>query len=339
MSDVSSQGAVLALDIGGTKLAAAVVGPDGAVRGHVVTPTRREEGPQAVIRRLFDLGRRAMESVGLAVPAAVGISCGGPLDAARGVLQSPLHLPGWSEVPITDLAEAEFGVPARLENDATLGALGEFRFGLGRRAPGATLVYLTLSTGVGGGAVIDGRLHEGAAGNGGEFGHVVVRHRGRDCACGRRGCLETYASGTSIAARARERLADRPDSALAAHGPQVRAEHVTEAAAAGDPLARELWDETVDVLADAVADVVNLFEPDLVVLGGGVTTSVAPLLEPVRRAVRERAMAPAARTAEVHLSSLGAQVCLAGAAAAALDLVAGAGRVREVPSVPAERVG
>ncbi|MFE5291873.1 ROK family protein [Isoptericola sp. NPDC056618] len=335
MTDVLSERAVLALDIGGTKLAAAVVGSDGVVRGHRVTPTRREEGPDAVIRRLFDLGRSALDAEGVAVPLAVGISCGGPLDAAQGVLLSPLHLPGWTAVPMVDLAEREFGVPARLENDATLGALGEFRFGHGRAVPDGTLVYLTLSTGVGGGAVINGRLHEGAAGNGGEFGHVVVRYGGRSCPCGRAGCLETYASGTNIAVRARERLAQASDTVLAAYGEQVRAEHVTAAAAAGDQVARELWDETVDVLADAVTDFVNVFEPDLVVLGGGVTTSEAPLLEPLRQAVSARAMRPAARKAQVHLSALGAQVCLAGAAAAAFDLVADG--AREI--VSAERVG
>ena len=193
--------AVLALDIGGTKLAAGVVTDDGAVHGMVVEPTRRDEGPDVIIPRLFALGRRAVADAGdLGAMAAVGISCGGPLDAGAGVLVNPLHLPGWVDVPIVRMAEAEFALPAVLENDATLAALAEQRHGAARGA--AAMIYLTISTGIGGGAVIDGRLYRGAAGNGGEFGHLTVVRGGRACLCGRNGCLEAYVSGTSIGARA-----------------------------------------------------------------------------------------------------------------------------------------
>ncbi|NUS04009.1 MAG: ROK family protein, partial [Nonomuraea sp.] len=196
---------VLSLDIGGTKLAAGVVTGDGRVHGWQYAPTRREEGPRRVLARLFDLGRKAVAEAGPPEVAAVGISCGGPLDSAAGVLECPPHLPGWIDVPVGAMAAEAFGVPSVLENDATAAALGEFRYGAGRGT--RTMLYLTLSTGVGGGAVIDGRLHRGAAGNGGELGHVTVRPGGRRCSCGRHGCLEAYASGTSIAERAREALA------------------------------------------------------------------------------------------------------------------------------------
>ncbi|TYB68766.1 ROK family protein [Nonomuraea sp. PA05] len=312
--------AVLSLDIGGTKLAAGVVTGDGLIHGWQVTPTLRQEGPQPVLTRLFDLGRKAIAEAGVPEVAAVGISCGGPLDAATGVLQCPPHLPGWIDVPIGALATEAFGVPAALENDATAAALGEFRYGAGRGT--STMLYLTISTGVGGGAVIGGRLHRGAAGNGGELGHVMVRPGGRKCSCGRRGCLEAYASGTSIAERAREALAaGRPSSLSALARP--RAEDVSRAAEAGDPLAVEVWDETTWALGTALTDLVNAFEPELVVLGGGVTRSGARLLDPVAAAVARDAMPPAARAARFELAKLGDGVCVVGAGAVAHDLVTG----------------
>lgn len=308
---------VLALDIGGTKLATAVVTPDGRTHGFLSEPTRKERGPEEVIAHLFDLGHRSLAAAEVAEVSAVGISCGGPLDAARGVLTGPLHLPGWIDIPIVELTRRAFGVPAVLENDATAAVLGEHRYGAARGAEIA--LYLTISTGVGGGAIIDGRLHRGAAGNGGEFGHLTVRPGGRLCQCGRRGCLEAYASGTNIAERARDLLAHDDRPSVLRHEDPVRAEHVSRAASAGDVLAREVWDETTAVLSQAVTDLVNVLEPHVVVLGGGVTRSGALLIDPVRDAVRTGALPPAA-AARVTLADLGDEVCVVGAAALAFDL-------------------
>jgi glucokinase len=315
---MTTQRGVLALDIGGTKLAVAMVTPDGRTHAFLSEPTDKQRGPDAVIAHLFDMGRRSIAAAGLGEPLAVGISCGGPLDARAGILTRPLHLPGWIDIPIVDMAAEEFGVPAVVENDATAAVLGEHRFGAARDADIA--LYLTLSTGVGGGSIIQGELHRGAAGNGGEFGHLTVVRGGRECKCGRRGCLEAYASGTSIAERANEVLAasDRPSSLRDL--PAVRAEHVSAAASAGDPIADELWAETTDLLGQAVTDLVNLFEPHVVVLGGGVTRSGDALLDPVSRIVRTTAMPPAAR-ATVTLADLGDEVCVVGAGVLALDLV------------------
>lgn len=283
-------GPVLGLDIGGTKLAAAVITADGFAHGVVVEPTPHTGDWRPAVSCLFAIGHRAIGKAGLGPVRAVGIACGGPLDAPSGTLMSPPHLPGWERVPIGPLAAEAFGVPAALRNDATAAAVAEYRFGAGRGT--ATMLYLTVSTGIGGGAVLNGTLHHGAAGNGGEFGHIIVRRDGRRCACGRRGCVEAYASGSAIAERAREALA-AARTAQAREGrisrlaalPVVTAADVAAAAAAGDPLARSVWAETVDLLGAAVADLVNVFEPDLVVLGGGVTRSGAMLLDPVREVV------------------------------------------------------
>lgn len=301
---------VLGLDVGGTKLAAGVVDDAGAVRSFAVESTRAEEGPERGLERLFGLGRRAVDEAGVAWPdvVAVGIGSGGPLDSAAGVLIAPPHLPGWRDVAIVARAEEAFGLPVALENDATAAAAGEHRYGAG--AGTRHMVYLTISTGVGGGAVIDGTLFRGATGNGGELGHVTVDCAGRVCrGCGRKGCLEAYVSGTSIAERAREAgLGD------------VQASDVAAAADAGDPAAVEVWDATIDALACGLTSIVNLFEPELVVLGGGVVAAVGEqLLGPVRRRVREEAMGSAGETARIVASGFGRHVGVVGAAAIARD--------------------
>lgn len=315
--DPRDHGYVLALDIGGTKVAAGVVGPDGAAHSFLVAPSRTEHGPDAVLDDLFRLGRASVEASG--VPwtevTAVGIGCGGPLDAAQGILLAPPHLPGFRDVPVAALAQDAFERPALLENDGTAAAAAEHRFGAGARA--RNMVYLTISTGVGGGAVIDGRLYRGAAGNGGEFGHVTVDWRGRTCrGCGRRGCLEAYVSGTSIAERTFEWM--DPGSSLA-ELERPSAADVVAAAAAGDAYARSIWSETIEALACGLTSIVNLFEPELVVLGGGVTRAGEALLDPVRSAVRAQAMAPAGRTVEIVPAALGDQVGVVGAAAIVFD--------------------
>ncbi len=305
---------VLALDIGGTKLAAGLVDATGRVRSFLVAPT--PDGPRAALDVLFSLGRKAVADAGADWPevAAVGIGCGGPLDADRGVLLSPPHLPGWVDVPVTRLAAAAFGRPAALDNDGTAAAEAEHRFGAGVGT--SQMVYLTLATGVGGGAVLNGQVYRGATGNGAELGHVVVDWHGRACrGCGGRGCLEAYVSGTSIAERARESLDDR--SSLSAVD-TVTAAEVAAHASAGDPLAARVWRETIDALGTGLTSIVNMLEPELVVLGGGVTRSGDALIVPAREAVRAAAMTPGGRSVRVERAALGDRVGVVGAAAVAM---------------------
>jgi glucokinase len=300
---------VLGLDIGGTKLAAGVVDAAGAVHSFVVVPTERDEGVDSVLGRLWALGRRAVAESGLGWDevGAVGIGCGGPLDAAAGLLIAPPHLPAFTNVPISALAAEQYERPVTLENDATAAAAGEHRWGAGRGTD--NMVYLTVSTGVGGGVVLDGRLFRGSTGNGGELGHVTVDWRGRPCrGCGRLGCLEAYVSGTSIAERAREAGLD-----------VATAEDVARLAADGEPTAGRVWDETTEALACGITSIVNLFEPELVVVGGGVTRSGEQLLEPVRERVAAGTMKPAGDHVRIAVSGLGDQVGVYGAAAIVYD--------------------
>jgi len=300
------RGAVLGLDIGGTKIAAGVVDAEGSVHGFAVAPSQADRGPDDGIARLFDLGRHAVAESGWSWDdiTAIGIGCGGPLDSANGVLIAPLHLPGWNDVPIAARAAEELGRPAVLDNDATAAAAGEHRYGAGRGT--RNMVYLTLSTGVGGGVIIDGRLHRGRTGNGGELGHVTVDWHGRRChGCGRRGCLEAYCSGTSIAERAHEAGMDGATAA-----------DVAQAARAGNDVAARIWDETCEALACGITSIVNLFEPEIVVLGGGVVRTGDQLLAPVRERVAVHAMGgPVGVVAALN----GDQVGVVGAAAVAFE--------------------
>ncbi|MQA24721.1 MAG: ROK family protein [Micromonosporaceae bacterium] len=310
---------VLGLDIGGTKLAAGVVEASGRVRSFLAAPSLARQGARVTLDRLFELGREAVARAGTnhAGLAGVGIGCGGPLDPFRGVLLCPPHLPGWVDVPITAWAEDALGLPAVLDNDATAAAAGEHRFGAGVGA--RNLVYLTISTGVGGGVVIDGKVYRGAAGNGGELGHVTVDRNGRPCrSCGRRGCLEAYVSGISIAERAAEALAAGATSQLTAVT-EPTAVDVQRAALAADPVATAVWNATVEALACGLTSIVNVLEPELAVLGGGVTRAGEQLIGPVRQAVLRQAMAPAARAVRIVRAGLGDRVGVVGAATIAFE--------------------
>jgi glucokinase len=305
--DGARAGNVLAFDIGGTKLAAGVVDAAGNVDAFHVVPTDATRGPDDGLARLFDLGRTVLAEAGAPEIRAIGIGCGGPLDPVHGVLLAPPHLPGWRDIPIVERAERVFGLPAVLENDATAAAAGEHRFGAGVGA--RHMVYLTISTGVGGGAVVDGRLFRGASGNGGELGHVTVDCRGRECrGCGRRGCLEAYVSGTSIAERAAE-------AGLAG----ASAADVAAGARDGEPRAVAVWNETIEALACGLTSIVNLFEPELVVIGGGVSRTGEQLLGPVRERVRAQAMTPAGEDVKIVAAALGERVGVVGAAAVAVE--------------------
>lgn len=319
-----SAASVLALDVGGTKLAAGVVDEDGGVESFEVGPAGREDGPDAMIERLVALGWRALEAARTSMDAVVGvgIGCGGPLDPGRGVIHGTPNLPGWHEVPLGDQVRRAFGMPPVLENDATAAAMAEWRWGAGRGT--RDLVYLTLSTGIGGGAIVDGRPVRGRSGNATELGHLSLSYDGWPCACGRRGCPEAFASGTNVARRAREALAAPGATSSLASLPgspgTITAADVVDAATAGDPLATKVWTATTIVIGELVATALNAFDPDIVVLGGGLTGAGAMLLDPVTARARAVAMPPM-RSTPIVLSALGSRVGVMGAAAVAFDRI------------------
>lgn len=304
------QPTILAVDLGGTHVRVAIV-VRGAVRIRARAATD-SSGPAAVVAQIAGLAHGLMADPPYAPrPAALGVAAPGPLDPATGVMHALPNLTGWEGFPLGDALAEAVGVPAFVHNDASLAALGEARHGAGRDA--AMLVYLTVSTGIGGGIVAKGTLLGGAHGLAGELGHVIVRPDAAwRCGAGHVGCLEALASGTAIATRAEERRAVGESTTLA---PGADARAVAAAAVAGDPLARAVFDAAATDLGLALGGFVNAFDPDVVVLGGGVALGAWDLLVPgALRAASASIMAPGARAWRLEPAALGDDSGLVGAA-------------------------
>jgi glucokinase len=302
---------VAGIDIGGTKIAVALAAPDGRVVSSARFRTRVEAGPHAVVADAVAEIKRMLEAAGASL-AAVGVGCAGPLDRRRGLVLSPPNLPGWDEFPIVALLEERLGARVRLDNDANAAALGERAHGAGRGLN--DLVYITISTGIGGGIIVGGRVVHGVGDGAGEVGHMTVLPEGPACGCGARGCLEALCSGTSIARRARERLSAGAASSLSSHAVElVTAQAVAEAARRGDALASEVWDETVRYLAVGVGNLLNVLAPEAVIIGGGVSAAGEQLFEPLRREVRARVKMLPAEKVNVLQAALGGDSGVRGA--------------------------
>ncbi|HEV2859986.1 MAG TPA: ROK family protein [Pyrinomonadaceae bacterium] len=302
--------AIAAIDIGGTKIALGLADTEGGEPVFHRFPTRLGDGPRRIMEAaLGELERMAGERGARVVAAGVG--CGGPLDRGRGLILSPPNLPGWDEFPVVRMVEERLGVPVLLDNDANAAALGEHEYGAGRGF--RHLIYLTISTGIGGGIIIGGRLVHGVGDGAGEVGHMVVEPGGPPCPCGGRGCLEALCSGTSIARRAAEALSrgDRPSTLLEAE--EVTARAVAEAAARGDALAAEVWDETVRYLALGLSNIIAVLAPEAIILGGGVSTAGEQLLTPLRRLVRESVRIMPVERVRILQAALGADSAVYGA--------------------------
>lgn len=311
--------AILGIDIGGTKTIVGAADRSGTLIAHKRIETPGSLGPEKAIREITRAAREIVERADARVEA-VGIGCGGPMDRKAGVLHDVPNLPGWSGLCLTCIFGQEFGAPAYLDNDATAAAIGEAMFGAGRGIE--DFVYFTVSTGIGGGIIIGGRPYRGHGDNAGEFGHMKIIPEGPPCPCGDRGCLEALASGTSIARIARERMRAGTQTILrewTAEVVDVTAEMVSLAAAQGDEFCQSIWREATYHLGLGIANVVNAFNPRLVILGGGVTRAGDLLFEPVRAVVRERAMGPLADEVEVVPAANGDLVGLMGAVALAIE--------------------
>lgn len=313
---------VLALDLGGTRIRAAVV-EGAALRHRVAVPTPVALGAKVVVGACLDalheVGRLA-SAAGEPPILAVGISSPGPVDPASGVVVDPPNLgPTFHDIPLAGIVERELGLPAVLDRDTQVAALGEGAYGAAQGV--ADFVYVTVSTGVGGAVVSGGRLLRGPDGTAGELGHVLVDRDGPLCGCGARGHLEAFASGRAIATRAREALAsgaagtDGPLAALAReHGESFGAREVARAEEQGDPAAAAIMADARDAFAQACVSFADVFDPDLIVVGGGLAVGQGDrLLDPARDAVRRLAFRLPAARVRIVPAALGPDVSLVGA--------------------------
>lgn len=319
MSDLSRP--VGAIDLGGTSVRAAVVDVNGGIAGFVAGATEASQGPDAVIDRivavLYDSLARA--SVDISELVAVGIGAPGPLDWDTGVIHEAPNLPGWKEVPLAARIGDAVGLPAFLENDANAAALAENQYGVAQGSQ--NMLYITVSTGVGGGLILDGELWHGAYGSAGEFGHMTVDFEGPLCDCGNRGCIEAIAAGPDIAVWVGEQIAAGHASSL---GGQVdlSGRDVVEAAQQGDALAVSALERAGRAVGFGVINVAHLVNLDTVVIGGGIANAGDLLFDPLRATVQSHLLKSTAPNLRLEPWSLGENVGLLGAAAAARSRLA-----------------
>lgn len=312
----------LGIDLGGTKIVAGLVDREGRIVARHHRDTEAQEGQDAVFRRLVDAASQLLATKGISRQqvAAIAIACPGPIDARRGVVTAPPNLPGWRDVPLGRMIQEKFGLPTSLENDANAAALAEHRFGAGQGSD--HMIYVTVSTGIGGGFILGGRLYAGATGGAAEIGHTTILPYGPLCGCGNRGCLEALASGSAIAREARERVQRGVPTLIAelsgGDPENISAKLVAQAAEQGDWEADAILDQAMAYLGVGMANLVNLLNPQLLVIGGGLTKMGERLFEPVRRAIDLRAFATAAGAVELRRAQLGDDVGLLGAAAVAM---------------------
>jgi len=310
----------IGMDLGGTTLAAAAVDvASGQVVGRQQVPTLAKEGHDAVIARMVDLVHKIIADAGLIKGdvGGVGIGAPGELDLERGLVLFLPNLPGnWANVPLKATIEAGAELPTYLLNDVCCFTLGEKTFGVGREVD--TMVGLAIGTGVGGGIVINGQLHLGLGGMAGEVGHQTIDPYGPPCGCGSRGCLEAFASGPAITAMAlkaiTQGLTTRIAKIVSYDLNKVTPEVISQAAQAGDPVARDIFERAGFYIGIGVANLITIISPQMVVIGGGVAQAGDLLFDPIRRTVRERVHVIPIEQVQIVPAQLGTDAGLIGAA-------------------------
>jgi len=310
---------ILGIDLGGTKILTAVTDSQGNMlsREHSITPASK--GRETVIQSILDSAHSALKQAGIAISEifAIGIGAPGISNPETGILFTSPNLPGWQDVPLRDIIQSRLGKKAFLINDANAAALGEFYFGAARGA--RNFIYITLSTGIGGGIVIDGKIYSGAIGAAGEVGHMTIDDNGPICNCGNRGCWETLASGTALAREARQQIKEGVRTSILEYAEgdieKVTAQVIHSAAEQGDSLAKELIARTGYYVGVGLANLINIFNPELIVIGGGLSNIGDMLLKPAFKTAGERAYKEAFQAVRFASAELGRNSGVLGAAA------------------------
>jgi glucokinase len=311
---------LIGVDLGGTNLRTALLSQDGVILEKQKDASHASEGYEKVLQRLIENIKRQRD-IGLGQGhdvAAVGVGAPGVINISQGVVVKSPNLPDWNNLPLKAALEKALGLPVFIENDANAAALGEQWRGAGKGI--GSMVLLTLGTGVGGGIVLNGRIWHGADGMAGEIGHMTILPEGRQCGCGNTGCLEMYASARGVLQNYRDALASRKEPVPS----DITSQQVYQAAREGDETAIRAMKETGRYLGIGIASLINIFNPEMIVIGGGVKDAWDLFIDVTRAEVLKRAFDVPARRARIVPSGLGDDAGMVGAAAVALQRLEGA---------------
>ncbi len=304
------------VDIGGTKVAAGLVDANGEIAAQVREPMISNSSAQEGLNAVLSAIARVMP-VGAVDVRGIGICAPGPLDPKTGIILNPPNLPCWRNFPLAESVQRRYSAPVKVDNDANAAALAETRWGAARGC--RHVFYATIGTGIGTGIVFDGKIYHGRTGSAGEGGHVSIDYEGPICRCGKPGCIEILASGTAIAQRARQEMAAGANSMmLELAGGDVAAftgEIVGKAATAGDALVTKILTEATEMLALWLSNIVDLFDPDVIVIGGGAAALYRPFFDKLHERVSHLTVNPRADEVPILAARYGADSGIAGGAA------------------------
>jgi glucokinase len=312
----SQNGPILGVDIGGTKVAVGLVDRDGRILSQGRKPMIANESAEAGLNAVTAAIDSLLPPGGI---HSIGICSPGPLDPRTGIVLNPPNLPCWRNFPLAERIAAKYRVPVKVDNDANAAALAETRWGAARGY--RYVFYVTVGTGIGTGIVFDGVIYHGHTGSAGEGGHVTIDYHGPVCHCGKRGCIEILAAGPAIGVRARAKVAADPSRAsmmldlVKGNASSITSQHVREAFDSGDPLAREILEDTAHLITIWLGNIVDLLDPDVIVIGGGVAAMLQPFFDSIKRELPAWCVNPHASKIPLLMAHYGADAGIAGGAA------------------------
>ncbi|GKU27542.1 ROK family protein [Clostridium folliculivorans] len=307
---------VIGIDLGGTKISTALSDFNGNVVSQSIIATDAHEGEAAVLGRIIKTVEDVIENgkVDVVQVKAIGIGSPGPLDAKTGIIITTPNLP-FKNFDLVSPIREKFQIPVYLDNDANVAAIGEFMFGAAKGTE--NMVYFTVSTGVGGGAVLNGKIYRGNTSNALEIGHATVAPNGPRCNCGNIGCLEATSSGTAIGKRAKEALESKVETSLRKYKSVTSAEVFAEAAA-GDEISKDIIDNALNYLGIGVANAISIFDPEMIIIGGGVSKAGEIVFDKVQEVVNKRCFKNMAEACKIVPAGLGTDAGVIGAVALAI---------------------
>ena len=304
----------IGIDVGGTNVKIALVDDKGNILYSNSVPTRAEMGYEYTVNNIKQAIKDLMAETKASNIEGIGFDFPGHIDYKNGIVRLAPNIPGWVNIPIVQIIEDEFKIPTRIDNDVHCAALGELNFGAGKGCE--NFICMTVGTGIGSGIVINGKLVRGASNAAGELGHIKLQmHDGPLCGCGDYGCMEAFASGPSIVAMAKEYLLSGKSTRFQemANGGEITPYIVAQAALEGDPVAKRIFTKMGEYIGFGLASVVNLLNPERIIIGGGVADAGDILLDPIRETIKKRAMVVAGSAVEIVAAKLGNSAGVIGA--------------------------